>query len=203
MALPYDVLLTPDEVRDATQDDGPVTLTFPRDQPLVEGHIASVTAELEGYLRRRLIVRAHSDRPAWRGVCSTQRAYLRQWPVVQLDTEDVEMAGTSDEGEVAADPAPATVAYHAGYRRADQTLSDLQDEDACPDLTETPALLPADIRQLALDYVLYRLSVQRVGVGLSSTSVDTGSGVVNRTGVRAAWWDENRSRIAHHRSPFL
>lgn len=195
-ALPYTALITPEAVHEACS--GGVSVQLPRDAAKIGRLIVAATSEIERRLGRTLVVRAVTLAPVWQfdKVRRTYRAWLPQWPAVGA-VDDVAFDGQA----AYSDAYPDTLAYFAGYRREDQDLDALVEE--VPDLDALPELLPVDIVDFCIDYVLYRHAQRTTGIGLTETEIDTGTAVVRRKGVRVGWFEENWPRIAHHRNPVL
>ena len=139
--------------------------------PAAEGAIADVTRRIESYLDRELIVRKHTQAVTrWEWVANqyeandvvdrTMLTFADHWPVLEAVTTGLEVGPKADRLKIDTDDAEAgTYTYFAGYKRADQTLSGLQDESDLSNLSVTPDDLPTDIRRVAVRLTLHELGV--------------------------------------------
>jgi hypothetical protein len=153
------------EVLDATLDSTDVPEDFAA-QTLRE--IRDVQGRIAQYLGYDVMAHAHTEairRHDWTydetasGTSATFRAALQEGPIVEvLSPSDVSVRfdGTQVTKD---DREPVQVTYVAGYRRADQALSDLPtgSGEALDGLTVAPDALPADVRSVALRIVMARM----------------------------------------------
>jgi hypothetical protein len=190
-------LITKDDVGDALMraDEGDVI----RDQVLADGSdfeeealetISSVTARIEDWLSRDLIVAEYTDYLSprdWSEKMSHPRRpdphpyryFPRQWPVLAVTEKSDAMSSLQidhDEKAVWSTTESLTyVSYVAGYKRPDQKHSDfLPVVTDNVDQGDIPPL-PEKIRQVAENLVVYRLMQRLSGlIGISMSEVSFG-----------------------------
>lgn len=205
----YTDLLTPDELKvDALSSLG-IDIT---DKTTVSGlggsyqdaailTIRDVTEAIESYLDRKLIVRKHkidirSHKWADNDALDEMQYYPPEWPVVQIETSGVEISNDSER--FLSDTKKDEVEFYAGYKRRDQTLSNLQDE--LSDLDETPEDLPYDIRRVAVRLVLYELTQVKQGtVATSSVTKTAGNATSEITKARTDVYDDELQKLHDER----
>jgi len=170
--------------------NGPKTL-----QEVTEKAIEYATRQIEEYLQRRLIVRPRTD--LGRNVdltfdydvstddTSYYSFYTGDWPVlepIEVFPDDYTLQVHPDERRFYTefdnfDYAIRRVRYFAGYRRSEQTLSDLQAVSELSDLSTEPPELPEDIRSTCLRITVHRLKAMKgEGLGLGERSFNVGAG---------------------------
>jgi hypothetical protein len=183
-----------------------------------ERAISAATRRIEGYLNRTLIVREVVQRQRYihlRTDYSVQEDAVqsfgaRQYPalqVISVDPASVNVELHPDETRLyAADRAAdiRSVSYFAGYRRSDHTdLSTLQADSgtALDTLTVLPPVLPADIREVAVNLTLHHLRARRSGID-GFTNVEQQVGTRNTTtvtNVRAGYVNDELQRLQRFR----
>ena len=140
--------------------------------------IEDASAEIEKYLSRKLIVRAHTDYfPSWervkvfKGISNANfRYYPNHWPVL-WSTKTVKgnwiLSDREDEIE-----------YIAGYRRDDHTLEDLQEIDSriTQEMYDKIEVLPKDIRRVCHAITMIHLTdAAENNYAKSSRTITTGN----------------------------
>lgn len=155
MAVSFDALITVDELQEATFGSYSIDLAN-NYNAAVSRKIENVSALIEQYLDRKLIVSKHTVFPYWteRDNDDYQFAYVvKEYPIVEIVTSDVNKI---DDLRIGANNKIDEVEYYAGYKREDQTLSDLQAEFS--GLSNTPKNLHPAIKEVAIALTLYEIN---------------------------------------------
>lgn len=196
--LAYTALVTaPEVIADALQS---TTLSEWDDNDAVVRAIEDVTSVIEERVGRDLIVREQTLRfyqNQWRtderyiaqeALDLTYVAFAEQWPVVEILEVDGDSSKAASmqifdggrkigyESSTVIYQHPAYVKVYAGYRRRDQTLTDLQ--AALANLTALPPQLPGKIRKAAVELALHRLFAaesKQFGTGRRMQQVGSGN----------------------------
>lgn len=180
-----------------------------------EDAIADVTQIIEDYLDRDLIVRKHTllhedidyryDTAVSTDATSNYSFYTNQWPVVEVEsvtpsgfTLEIHPDGRRLYTDFDGDTQPIRqVEYFAGYRRADQSLSDLQND--LPDLGTEPEKLPRTIRQVATRLTVHFLKEMESNVLGSRTVQTTGPVTVTVEGADTSFVTRELRRLNRYR----
>lgn len=212
MAVPYSALLLASDVTTELQSAFTSLNTGDADTlKALEAMIQGVTGMVEGAagLGRNLIVREYThyvQHEDWDWDEARDRFFIRapQWPVVEIDTSGFTIGTSTRSWQNEQDLILYTsrfsglINYYAGYKRAEQTLVALQ--TPLPNLGTEPSDLPYDIREVALDAVLWKMAVRRHGPG---TRTKTISPAVQTTTIEQPLLDYVRlitmERINHHK----
>ena len=164
MATRWDDILTVEEVQDAALASSSAVEENPSD--VVEDAVRDAQDRIATYLgmdpmvhRLKQGIRAHEwledetlDPVQWRAWADHQPAVEVQSPAEVTIRHDG-LQFLRDE------PKALTADYHAGWRRSDQTLSDLDGSNSgdLTDLTTEPPALPGDIRRTAIALTLFQI----------------------------------------------
>jgi len=154
---------------------------------VTERAIAEAQARIARYLRRPVMIHkaAEGARDWLQDETSDRRWRYRtqSWPVVQVETSGYNIR--FDNRHLATStPKADQVMYFAGWKRRDQSLSDLPTGSgkSLSGLTKEPPTVPGDIRRVALKLTLYELIQTEDGVGVQTLSQATGGGVATVNG---------------------
>lgn len=176
--------------------------------------ISGVTSDIETYLRRKLICRPWSEHvtsglwdPDFESPDGYPFSYYpRHWPVIEVTAPTSGIVfGTAEAGGqplYVDTPWAGTLTGFYGYRRHDQSLSDLQGESGLSTLTATPDVLPYTIHVVAVEIVLYRVWKRRRGTYDVSAQINVGGTIANVQGnpgfvtVDKGWEQRQLSRLA-------
>jgi len=205
--MPYTDLITITDVTEANTLGAMIDrLSSDADvQREVERIITHVTEWMEADLGRRFIVqetrqgiaRHEWSRDEYQDTTTVETQYVTwadEQPVVQV-TAPTGVSTSFDGRKLVRDEAtPGVTIYFAGYKRADQTLVDLQSE--FPDLTETPDVLPALVKDTAIELVtILTKEMQQGRLGERSVERDVGTQTVRVDGLDTAQVDRIMSRL--------
>jgi hypothetical protein len=170
MAINYYDLITTEELeRDSLESLSNLDLQTNVEE--FEAIVGDVTDTIDSYLDRGLIVKPYTKRykyEDWKWDYSQDRfyAWAHEWPVVQITSTTSSFTLSDDKRRLFSEsPVYAEdISYFAGYRRADQSLSDLQAVDGLSALTTLPALLPRDIRRAAIKLAVFEIQIMITGM---------------------------------------
>jgi len=179
--MAYADLVTYNEVQSRAME---ADATIDNEQAEVEAVIADISRRIESHLHRPLIAHSVTQRiyrPAWHDEAVSEEvvAWAEHWPVVEVLADDYSAFESRKIQAESADDVAMT--YVAGYRRADQSLADLQAE--VPSATVEPGVLPEDIRNVALRLVLFEVAETAddiLGLGQREQAIGTGNALTVR-----------------------
>ena len=177
--MSYNDLVTYEEVKSRAMESD---RSIDEEQTAVVGVISSVSASVESYLNRTLIATAHTQEvylEQWQEerIDDTYSAWAEQWPVTEVQTTGYE----GESRKIYGDADDVRIDYIAGFRREDQTLSDVQQE--VPAATVEPEPLPRDIADVTIRLVLYYVGETAdatLGIGQKEQSIGTGNALTVR-----------------------
>ncbi len=130
MAVPWWSVVTEVDVAATLQPSESLDPLGPSNVKLTERAAAWATGMVESYLGRKIIARKHLEMPY------AETFIVRHFPVLEVLS-----GGTLlNEYEVKADDLETAVEYIGGYRRPDQSLTDLQ--AFTPEMTVEPPEVP-------------------------------------------------------------
>ena len=183
MPVPYSALLISDDISEEGEFAFPFDISDANTLQTVEAIIQGVTGIMEGAagLNRNLIVREYTHYfryHDWDYDPARQLYFVHapQWPVVEIDTSGFTIGDSqhSWQGEndliLYTSRFSGAINYYAGYKRAEQILTDLQ--TPLPDLGTLPPDLPYDIRSKAINAVLKEFAERRQGPGQRSRTMN-------------------------------
>lgn len=183
MPTAWDDILTLSEV----QDDSISSSSAVADNPnnVVEGAIRDAQDRIADHIGRDPIVHRTKDGlryDDWE-VDDTKdpakyRAWADDWPLVEIQSPS-EVSIRRDNRQFLRDTRKVTeVDYHAGWKRRDQSLSDIDGTNSgtLTALTTAPNDLPRDIRRTALKLTLFYLTEAGHQVGIGRVEQVVGSG---------------------------
>lgn len=211
MSVPYSALLIANDISLESESSFNFDLGDAGTLAAVEGIIQEVTAMLEGAagLGRNLIVRQYThyfqrEDWDWDEARDVYYVYAPQWPVVEIDTSGFSAATSMLSWQNEANLITYTsrfsgsVNYYAGYKRSEQSLSDLQ--TPMPNLGTAPSDLPYDIRSVAINAVMMLFMERRMGPGQRTRTLNA---AVQTTTIQEPILDYIRrivkDRLYHHR----
>ena len=211
MSVPYSALITADDLAAEAQSAYSFDLTDANTLTTAEAIIQEVTAEIEGAagLNRNLIVRQYTHYFTYKEWDYDQASDVYfvqapQWPIVEIDTSGFSSATSKHAWQNEANLITYTsrysgsVNYYAGYKRSEQSLSDLQ--TPLPNLGTAAGDLPYDIRNVAINGTLMLLAERRQGPGQRTKVMNP---AVQTTTVQEPIIDYVRrlikTRLYHHR----
>lgn len=206
MAESYSALILASNVESEAQGAYQFDLGSDSTKTTLQAMADEVTGIIEGALDRHLIVRKYThyfDLNDWSYDRARQKyvAYTYQWPIVQVDTSGFTAAssrGSSVNNILEYTSAYCgAVTYYAGYKRSEQTLTNLQAQLA--DLAELPADLPGEIRGVAISAALHALAERRAGPGQRTRTLNAAvqTSVIQET-LRDYTMRIVKERIYHH-----
>ena len=211
MSVPYTSLVVATDVDTEREDSSSLSLGDSSTLSAMESVIQAVTGSIEGAmgLDRKLIVRQYTQyisREEWEYDTVRELYYIRvpQWPIVQVDTSGFTTGIPSGDDEVKlllyTSRYEGAVTYYAGYRRSEQTLASLQGETGLSGLTTLPGALPYDIRDAAIDLVLYKMTERRQGPGTRTKNFNAAVGSSTITSLDPMYPKRViKERIWHHK----
>jgi len=154
---------------------------------VTERAIEEAQARVAAFLRRSVMIhKATEGARDWRRDEAGDKRWrhrTRAWPVVQVETSDYD-ARFDDRHLVTSTRESDQVAYFAGWKRRDQSLSDLPTGlgEALDGLTKEPPTVPGDIRRVALKLTLHELIQAEEGIGIQTLTQATGGGTATVNG---------------------
>ena len=182
MALPYDALLTVDNVsRELQEAITGYDATEANTRLVTENIIQEVTRIMEGLLDRNLIVKKHEryfQYEDWDYDKGRNKYFVRSsdYPVVEIDTAGFTVGRSKHAREddliLYTSRFSGLVTFYSGYKRSEQVIGDLTAEADLTDLGTLPGNLPYDIRNVALSGVLHALSERNQGPGQRSRTIN-------------------------------
>jgi len=163
----------------------------------VAASIEAAQGMIERHLDRALMAQVHTDRLSRYDWTEQLRANENKWhtwaevqPLVEVRSPD-EVQKLSADRFLRDTVRPGPVEYVAGWRRKDQDK-----EDFGLSLTETPPVLPADIRRVGIELCLYLLNEAEHSAGMGSTEQAVGAGqTVTISGMDTGFINRKLSRL--------
>lgn len=184
MAVDTFDLLTVQELADDAYKSFSIDLVnnFPVETERVIGDITELVQE---FLDRGLIVRDVTIFPQeWEWEANPAKGkfelIVKDYPIVEVKTEGA-MKAIDSERKIDANSRLNKIRYFGGYRREDQTLTNLQAEHS--DLTTLPKILHRGIRRCAVALTIYEIGRALAQTyGRSTQQMNTGdvNVVINR-----------------------
>jgi hypothetical protein len=207
------LLVTPDDLAEAAagavpiDPDGPDPVEAAKDRKQAAKALAAAQERLEGYLNRKLLAHAASDRApnatAWQ--YGGPVVYASSWPVTQItNATGAENFTPSGDGRVISltHGHAVNVSYVAGYRGAHHGLSTLEEGESGPvrgdapegqvdlrdlpglaEITALPPVLPALLADVIVELALIRLGAARSGTaGTGARTQTTGTQTTSVSG---------------------
>lgn len=160
-------IITPDEIKRDAINSLSIDVTDATSVSGIDGSYKEVAEQLitdtsrliDSYLNKRVIVDRYQPdiySDLWEYDSRKGKYfYYATYPVVQVDTTGCTIS--NDKLRILSGEVENELDYYAGYKRSDQTLSDLQSQFAS--LTGTPDNLPDDIRRVCQKIVMFELDM--------------------------------------------
>ena len=179
MALNYDAIMSVEDVQKELRDSVPgLDFSDATDLLFIETIIGEVTRSIESILDRNIIViqhRQYTQYSHWRydNARGSYWVYADAMPIVEIDTAGFS-SGKSNASRLNdiitySSGFSGAITYYSGWKRPEQTLSDLNAE--LPDLGTLPSNVPEDIRSVAIQGIMHRISERNHGPGMRSRTI--------------------------------